>query len=460
MTRWPPRTSTSAFMMAARSRPAGPARRQQQVLDGHVLVLQRLGLGERLLQCVAQRPAGRRRTFAALHPRPAAQPFLDSGAHRRRRPPAFSEHRAQRRSAPGRAAPTSRWSVVISGLPRWTASPWAEANPSGALMAAFEKSIPVGVWVVDQATRSRRYEAAHLGQFAPNPLRGSEPLPLRSVTLPGPGRSMVSSSCMHLGDAGQVQAQLAGQVGDPGQAGDVGVGVAAGAARACAAAAPARAPRTCAGSADAGPTARPPPRSSSAAGRTARSCGALPQRAVRGDRRGWACCSSSQLLQRLPAPASTTWRGRRSAAAPAGRRCRRPTSLGAPRPSARSILPSVEPAGTRTVTVCPSGVGSSTCEPIAASEKVTGTSITRSLAAAAEERARVHPGDHVQIARLRRPARRSRPASDLDAGAVAHPGRDPAPGRSSWCARGRCRGRSRTGVRSRCRPRRTGRRGG
>src|SRR5690349_10845150 len=55
-----------------------------------------------------------------------------------------------------------------------------------------------------------------------------------------------------------------------------------------------------------------------------------------------------------------------------------PFSRGAPRPLTRSILPSVEPAGTLTVTRSPSGVGISMLAPIAASAKVTGTSTTRS----------------------------------------------------------------------------------
>src|SRR3954447_4403371 len=55
-----------------------------------------------------------------------------------------------------------------------------------------------------------------------------------------------------------------------------------------------------------------------------------------------------------------------------------PFRRGAPRPLTRSVFPSVAPDGILTRTVVPSGVGSSTCSPIAASANVTGTSMTRS----------------------------------------------------------------------------------
>jgi len=54
---------------------------EQQVLDRDVLVLQRLGLGERLLEGLARRAARRRLDVCTLHPGQAGQPGLDGVAN-------------------------------------------------------------------------------------------------------------------------------------------------------------------------------------------------------------------------------------------------------------------------------------------------------------------------------------------------------------------------------------------
>ena len=65
--------------------------REQQVLDGHVLVLQRLGLGEGLLERLAGRAARRRLHVRALHARQRGEPGLDRVADRRRMEPGLLE---------------------------------------------------------------------------------------------------------------------------------------------------------------------------------------------------------------------------------------------------------------------------------------------------------------------------------------------------------------------------------
>ena len=65
--------------------------REQQVLDGHVLVLQRLGLGEGLLERLAGRAARRRLHVRPLHARQRGEPGLDRVADRCRMEPGLLE---------------------------------------------------------------------------------------------------------------------------------------------------------------------------------------------------------------------------------------------------------------------------------------------------------------------------------------------------------------------------------
>ena len=175
--------------------------------------------------------------------------------------------------------------------------------------------------------------------------------------------------------AGQVDAVLRRQRRDLAERRQVGVGVAAGAAGRAAAAAPGRAPRRRAAS---GGACRPAPRRPrSCSGGGCRSCAASGEQLVARVAVAGAL-QLVELLQRLPLLLGDLGRHGDPHAGRAGRRCPSPFSCGAPRPFTRSSLPSVEPAGTLTFTRSPSGVGISMLAPIAASEKVTGTSTTRS----------------------------------------------------------------------------------
>ena len=85
-----------------------------------------------------------------------------------------------------------------------------------------------------------------------------------------------------------------------------------------------------------------------------------------------------------------------------------PFSFGAPRPLTRSSFPFSEPGGTLSETG-PSGVGTSTVAPSAASAYVTGHVEHEVGAAALEERRRLDLGDDEEVARGAAVAARPRP---------------------------------------------------
>src|SRR6478735_1225398 len=176
----------------------------------------------------------------------------------------------------------------------------------------------------------------------------------------------------HVGGAGQAEAEHGGQVRDLAQAGDVRVRVAAGAAGRAA-------------GADHALGVVHPQRLGVHAGQLGghgyRVAGVLCGVDHANNRsRGlpWLVrCSSSSFSSAsrscLDSLEGTAMRSRASRSP-----CPPPFRRGAPRPLTRRVFPSVEPAGTFTLTRWPSGVGSSTWAPIEASANVTGTSTSRS----------------------------------------------------------------------------------
>ena len=227
------------------------------------------------------------------------------------------------------------------------------------------------------------------------------------------------------------------------------VGVAAGAAGG-AARRTSPPPRTCAASADACRPARPRPRSSSGA-RSAHhpaSAKALTGVAV-------VARAGSPAAARAPrAPAWRPSRARRCAAAQQVAGCRRPSACGAPRPFTRSILPSVEPAGTLTLTVCRRAwqLDLRAHRRLGEGDRDVDHEV---VAAAGEERAGV-----TWVTTKRSPGSPPRgAASPLPFTLMRVPSRRPqgsAPGRSWSSARGPSRGRWGRGSRSPCRRRRSG----
>ena len=149
-----------------------------------------------------------------------------------------------------------------------------------------------------------------------------------------------------------------------------------------------------------------------------------PRTASGADRRGSACwisCRRSSASRSCLDSFDGTAIRRRASRSPLPV----PFSLGAPRPLTRSVLPSVEPAGTLTRTVAP--FGRRQLDLLAHRRLGEGHRHVdhEVVAAAGEERARGHPGDDVQVSGLTAARGRLALALDLDAGAVADARRDP-----------------------------------